>query len=158
MWKFWIELIQLVWRQSPLHHSCVGPVMCVVCLTTESQNLCFMANSALEGENAMDKNCASKMYWRDTWRMWISTPKLGRKMQWTESSDNQWSITTLPLPNRIVYQAAHNKKHTPTTDGLKCNSCSRLCRSNAGLVVHQRSYSTYPFLSQHRLPWTADDE
>ena len=34
--------------------------------------------------------------------MWISTPKLGRKMQWTESSDNQWSITTLPLPNRIV--------------------------------------------------------
>ena len=102
MWKFWIELIQLVWRQSPLHHSCVEPVMCVVCLTTESQNLCFMANSALEGENAMDKNCASKMYWRDTWRMWISTPKLGRKMQWTESSDNQWSITALPLPNRIV--------------------------------------------------------
>ena len=34
--------------------------------------------------------------------MWISTPKLGRKMQWTESSDNQWSITALPLPNRIV--------------------------------------------------------
>ena len=34
--------------------------------------------------------------------MWISTPKLGRKMQWTERSDNQWSITALPLPNRIV--------------------------------------------------------
>ena len=38
------------------------PVMCVVCLTTESPNMCFMENSALEGENAVDKNCASKTH------------------------------------------------------------------------------------------------
>ena len=31
------------------------PVMCVVCLTTESPNMCFMENSALEGENAVEK-------------------------------------------------------------------------------------------------------
>ena len=36
------------------------PVMCVVCLTTESPNMCFMENSALEGENAVEKTALQR--------------------------------------------------------------------------------------------------
>ena len=32
--------------------------------------------------------------------------------------------------SQTEYQAAHNRRHTPTTDSLKCNHCSRLCCSH----------------------------
>ena len=46
--------------------------------------------------------------------MWTSTPKLGRKMQWTERSGNHWSIKALPLSSRI---ASRNIKQL-TTGGM----------------------------------------
>ena len=136
-----------MWRQSSLHHSGIGHWTGHMCCMSDNR----FPKSVFYEEfgSGRRKRGGQKLCFKDVLKRHMKNVEINTQTWEEDAMDRKkWqslvhkSIAAVEQNRLKKYQAAHNRRHAPTTDGLKCNRCSRLCRSHAGLVVLQRSCRT----------------